>query len=71
MWDLLKLINDIKIASAPHEIEIWVDKKTFDELKESGFPLKDFRCKNFELYESRIMIVPCEPKPVKIILAEE
>ena len=64
--ELLELINSIKAASRYNEVELWDDKKSFDELIDSWLPLKDFKCKEFKFDESRIMVVPCEPKSIKL-----
>ena len=66
MDELLELINFVKATSEYNEIELWGDKKSFDELMASGFPLKDFKCKEFEFDGSKIMIIPCKPKPIKL-----
>lgn len=68
MNDLLELINSVKIASGYGEIELWGDKKSFDELLSSGFPIEDFKCREFEFEfdESKIMVIPREPKPIKL-----
>ena len=68
MDKLLELINSVKTASKYNEIEIWGNKKSFDELMASGFPLGNFKHKEIEFDESRIMIIPCEPKPLKLYL---
>ena len=66
MNELLELINSVKAASEYNEVELWGDKKSFDELMASGFPLKDFKYKEVEFDESKIMVIPCEPKPIKL-----
>lgn len=66
MNELLELINSVKAATEYNEVELWGDKKSFDELIASGFPLRDFKHKEIEFDESRIMIIPCEPKPFKL-----
>lgn len=66
MNELLELINSVKIALGCNEVELWGDKKSFDELLTSGFPLGDFKCKEFEFDESRIMVIPCEAKQLKL-----
>lgn len=66
MNELLELIDSVKAASEYNEVELWGDKKSFDELMASGFPLEDFKCKEFEFDESKIMVIPCEPKPIKL-----
>lgn len=66
MNKLLELINSVKTTSKYNEVELWGDKKSFDELIASGFPLKDFKCKEFEFDESKIIVVPCEPKHIKL-----
>ena len=66
MNELLALIDSVKAASEYNEVELWGDKKSFDELISSGFPLEDFKCKEFEFDESKIMVVPCKPKPIKL-----
>lgn len=66
MNELLALIDSVKAASEYNEVELWGDKKSFDELIDSGFPLEDFKCKEFEFDESKIMVVPCKPKPIKL-----
>lgn len=32
----------------------------------SGFPLGNFKCKEVQFDEPGIMIIPCEPKPIKL-----
>ena len=66
MNELLELINSVKAASKYNEVELWGDKKSFDELVASGFPLEDFKCKEFEFDESKIMVIPYEPKSIKL-----
>lgn len=66
MNDLLKLINSVKAASKSNEVEFWGNKKSFDRLMASGFPLKDFKYKEVEFDEFKIMVIPCEPKPIKL-----
>ena len=66
MNELLELINSVKAASEYNEIELWGNKKSFDKLIASGFPLQDFKHKEGEFDESKIMIIPCEPKPIKL-----
>lgn len=66
MNELLELINSVKAASKYNEVELLGDKKSFDELIASGFPLKDFKHKEVEFDESKIMVIPCEPKPIKL-----
>lgn len=66
MNELLELINSVKAASEYNEVELWGNKKSFDELIASGFSLKDFKCKEVEIDESRIMVVPCEPTSIKL-----
>lgn len=66
MNELLELINSVKAASEYNEVELWGDKKSFDELMTSGFPLENFKHKEVEFDESRIMIIPCESKPLKL-----
>lgn len=66
MNELLELINSVKTASKHNEVELWGDKKSFDRLIASGFPLEDFKCKKFEFDDSKIMVIPCEPKPFKL-----
>lgn len=71
MDELLELINSIKAASEYNEVELWGDKKSFDELMAFGFPLEDFKYKEFKFDKSMIIVVPCEPKPIKIIFDGE
>ena len=66
MNELLALIDSVKAASEYNEVELWGDKKSFDELIDFGFPLEDFKCKEIEFDESKIMVVPCKPKPIKL-----
>lgn len=66
MDELLKLINSVKAASTYGEIELWGDKKSFDELMASGFLLEDFKCKEFKFDESKVMVIPCKQKPIKL-----
>jgi hypothetical protein len=66
MNQLLELINSVKAASEYNEVELWGDKKSFDELMASGFPLGDFKCREFEFDASKIMVIPCRPKPIKL-----
>ena len=66
MNKLLALIDSVKATSEYNEVELWGDKKSFDELIAFGFPLEDFKCKEFEFDESKIMVVPCKPKPIKL-----
>lgn len=66
MSELLELINSVKAAAECNEVELWGDKKSFDELIASGFPLGDFKYTEIEFNESRIMIIPCESKPLKL-----
>lgn len=66
MDELLELINSVKAATKYNEVELWGDKKSFSELIASGFPLGDFKCKEVQFDESKIMIIPCEPKPIKL-----
>ena len=66
MNELLELIDSVKAASKYNEVELWGDKKSFDELMASGFPLGNFKCKEFEFDESKIIVIPCEPKPIKL-----
>lgn len=66
MNELIELIKSVKAASKYNEVELWGDKKSFDELMASGFPLEEFKCKEFEFDESKIMVIPCEPRPIKL-----
>ena len=68
MNELLELINRVKAATEYSEVELWGDKKSFDELITSGFPLGDFKYKEFkfEIDESKIMVIPCKPKPIAL-----
>lgn len=66
MDKLLELINSVRAVSKYNEIELWGSKKSFDELIASGFPLQDFKHKEVECSESNIMVIPCEPKPIKL-----
>lgn len=66
MNELLELIDSVKAAPEYNEVELWGDKKSFDELMASGFPLGDFRCREFEFDDSKIMVIPCESKPIKL-----
>ena len=71
MNELLELINSVKVASECNEVELYGDKKSFDELIASGFPLGNFKHKEVEFDESRIMIIPCEPKPLKLYFCSD
>lgn len=66
MNELSELINTVKAVSEYNEVELWGDKKSFDELIASGFPLGDFKCIEFEFDESKIIVVPCKSKPIKL-----
>ena len=66
MNELSELINTIKVLSEYNAIELWGNKKSFDELMASGFPLGDFKCREFEFDDSKIMVVPYKPKPIKL-----
>lgn len=66
MNELLELIDSIKAVSEYNEVELWGDKKSFDELMASGFPLRDFKYKKFEFDDSKIMVIPCKPKSIKL-----
>lgn len=66
MNELLELINAVKAASKYNEVELWGQQKAFDKLRASGFPLEDFKCREFEFDESKIMVIPCEPKHIKL-----
>lgn len=66
MNELLALINSVKAASKYNEVELWGDKKSFDKLIASEFPLEDFKCREFEFDESKIMVIPYEPKSIKL-----
>lgn len=67
MDELLELINSVEVASGQHiEAELWGDRKSFDKLVASGFPLGNFKHREVELDESTILIIPCEPKYIKI-----
>ena len=63
--ELIELVNSVKSYSPYHEAELLGRQKSFDKLIDSGFPLGDFKCREFEFDESKIMVVPCEPKPIK------
>lgn len=69
MNELLELINSVKAASTYNEVELLGDKKSFDELIASGFPLKDFKHTEVESDESKIIVIPCEPKPIKLYVS--
>jgi len=66
MNELSELINTVKAFSEYNEVELWGDKKSFDELMTSGFPLGDFKCREFEFDDSKIIVVPCKSKPIKL-----
>lgn len=66
MNELLELINSVKDSSEYNEVELWGDKKSFDELMAYGFPLEDFKHKEVEFGESKIMVIPCKQKPIKL-----
>lgn len=62
MNELLELIDSVKIASGRNEVVLFGDKKSFDELMASGFPLRDFKCRECEFDKPTIMIIPCGAK---------
>lgn len=66
MNELLELINSVKAVSKYNDVELWGDKKSFDELMASGFPLNDFKHKEVQFDESKIIIITCEPNPIKL-----
>lgn len=66
MNELLELINVVKVASKYNEVELWGQQKTFDKLRASGFPLEDFKCREFEFDESKILVIPYKPKYIKL-----
>lgn len=70
MNELLELINSVKTAAECNEVELWGDKKSFDELIASRFPLEDFKYTEIEFNKPRIMIIPCESKPLNLYFDE-
>lgn len=56
--ELVKLIDLVKAANGYGEIELWGNKKSFDELRAAGFSLEGFKCREVEFTKPKIMIVP-------------
>ena len=66
MNELLELINSVKATSKYNDVVLFGNKQSFDKLIDSGFPLRDFQYREVTLDESKIMIIPCEPKSIKL-----
>lgn len=65
---IMELIDSVKIYSGCDNVELWGNNQTFEELMASGFPLGEFKCKKVldELDESRLYIIPTQPKSIKL-----
>ena len=65
--ELEKLIDSVKAASNCDDVELFGDQKSFEKLLSLGYPLE-----NYTVLEkgtpNTIMIIPSEPKPIKIVL---
>ena len=63
---MIELIDSIKIWNGYSEVELIGNKKSFDKLIEFGFPLGNYRHQEISFDESKIIIIPCKPKSIKI-----
>lgn len=63
---LLELIDSVKACSEYGKVEFIGSKKYFDKLAELGFYLENVRYQDSPFDESKIFILPVNPKPVKI-----
>lgn len=63
---LTELINSVKAAGTYKEVQLVGDKKSFDKLIKSGFPLENYRYYEISSDESKIFIIPYEPISIKI-----
>lgn len=63
---LLELIDSVKACSEYGKVEFIGSKEYFDKLEELGFYLGNVIYQDFQFDESKILILPVNPKPVKI-----
>lgn len=68
MNKLLELINSVKATNGHNEVELLGCKESFDKLIKFGFPLEAYRHQETPFDESKIITIPCKPKPIKIYL---
>lgn len=66
MNELLELINSVKATSEYNDVVLFGDRQSLDKLIDSGFPLRDFKYREVALDTLKIMVIPCEPKPIKL-----
>ena len=63
---LLELIDSVKTCSEYGKVEFVGSKEYFDKLAKLGFHLENVKYQEFPFDESKILILPANPKPVKI-----
>ena len=66
--EIMNAIDSVKALGQCDGIGLLGNKESFDKLKQAGFPIEDFKCRESCLIEdSKIMIIPASAyKPVKI-----
>lgn len=65
---LIELIDSVKAVNLCDSVELIGSELSFDILKQSGFPLKDFKCHEILFDKSEIMIIPTKTsKSIKIV----
>ena len=68
---LSQLINSIEAIKPTNSVELIASKESFDMIRQSGFPLEDFKYHEMPYAESTIYVVPTQSKPVKVCFVEE
>lgn len=65
---IIELINSVKTTAKCNEVELIGDKESFNKLVESGFPLENYKHQELQFVddEPRIIIIPYEPRPIKL-----
>ena len=65
---LIELIDSVKAVNSCDSVELIASDLLFDKLKQSGFPLNDFKCHEILYDKSKIMIIPTKTsKNIKIV----
>ena len=55
---LIKLINDVKMFNGCNNVELIGSAESFDELRQNGFSLKNFKYTEVPCDDPTIMIIP-------------
>lgn len=70
--DLLsQLINSIEAIKPINSVELIASKESLNMIRQSGFPLEDYKYHETPHVESTIYVVPTQSKPIKVCFVDE